>query len=498
MLDPTTTHSPDAYIACIPDDVLHEIFYLVVASSRTLGEYRHTKQNGSGSIMGIALSHVCRYWRTMALSSPQLWTFFHIVAHTKPAMLREFLARSGMAPLTVLFEGPDTYWISVEHMRVNARILAPHAHRIAEFEATKLLQGDARCMLALFTAPAPCLRTLRLHVDEYMSEMEHIPVFAGQMPSLRNVSIDGLSLPWVPYSNLTSLVISHHPAPPLTELVSVLQHCPDLELLVLVLRVVSGDEDVAEPSPIALPRLQRLALEWIGDQHGIMHLLEHLSFPATAATELTFHGERNAPLDLTQHSPALRARVAAIRSAEVCTDDALGQTSVRLSASDTDADADRAFAVEWRWASTAGGAVGGFEHIGLAAVPLPALERLRLRDTGRVRYGAKWARVLPQIPPPVAVAVQLDRATDFVAHAFLAAIRPDAGRVACPRLVHLRIEALWIAPLDVLRDMVATFGLRGAQDVCVCSLHMQGTSQFKRHEGLVAELAGILGTVRLS
>ena len=56
----------------------------------------------------IALTHACRYWRSIILSYPRMWSTIHMKLGN-PAFISECLTRSQKAPLTVLAEFIDPY-----------------------------------------------------------------------------------------------------------------------------------------------------------------------------------------------------------------------------------------------------------------------------------------------------------------------------------------------------------------------------------------------------
>ena len=58
----------------------------------------------NGRLFGVMkLTHVCRRWRSVLISSPVLWTSFHIVK-TAPKFIVECLQRSGTSPIHVSFK----------------------------------------------------------------------------------------------------------------------------------------------------------------------------------------------------------------------------------------------------------------------------------------------------------------------------------------------------------------------------------------------------------
>jgi len=81
----------------LPPEILTRILYLAVDH----GSEEHAEQI-------IPLTHVCRYWRTLLLSYPRIWSTLRMKPGN-PSVISEWLARSQNVPLTVLAEFTDTY-----------------------------------------------------------------------------------------------------------------------------------------------------------------------------------------------------------------------------------------------------------------------------------------------------------------------------------------------------------------------------------------------------
>ena len=97
------------YIGRIPDDVLYKIFHLVqeddpvefllLQGGLTLWEYKLQRSQGSSPI--VIVSHVCRYWRTVAINCPSLW--YNIPDFLPEEMAVLCMKRSAPAPVTLHF-----------------------------------------------------------------------------------------------------------------------------------------------------------------------------------------------------------------------------------------------------------------------------------------------------------------------------------------------------------------------------------------------------------
>ncbi|KAJ7728937.1 hypothetical protein DFH07DRAFT_850643 [Mycena maculata] len=150
----------------LPQDVLGEIFKLLLPP------------NGRSSITvtrvdsPLQLSHVCRDWRSLALSMPSLWAGMDIVVDTAPRdpatyvnrvndALKAWLSRSGLLPLSI-----SIIWTS---------------------------QGFGSCSLLMETLKAVSLRWRHMRFslpsyDFFFSPLRHIA--PKDVPVLRSVVID--------------------------------------------------------------------------------------------------------------------------------------------------------------------------------------------------------------------------------------------------------------------------------------------------------------------
>lgn len=85
-------------INCLPVEILMSIYKLALPPDPEFT----TSDNGRVFCV-MKLTHVCRRWRSVLISSPALWTSFHIVK-TAPKFIAECLRRSGMLSIHVSFE----------------------------------------------------------------------------------------------------------------------------------------------------------------------------------------------------------------------------------------------------------------------------------------------------------------------------------------------------------------------------------------------------------
>ncbi|KAJ7253544.1 hypothetical protein C8J57DRAFT_1659707, partial [Mycena rebaudengoi] len=108
------TEFVDAHMALVsparrlPDDVIREIFMASLPANRNCAI--------SAKESPLLLCTVCQSWRSLALSTPQLWTSIHIVAPSSDKTeimintVHSWLARSGALPLSISLTVSRSTW----------------------------------------------------------------------------------------------------------------------------------------------------------------------------------------------------------------------------------------------------------------------------------------------------------------------------------------------------------------------------------------------------
>ncbi|KZP26758.1 hypothetical protein FIBSPDRAFT_928435 [Athelia psychrophila] len=233
----------------------------------------------------VVLACVCRRWRDIALSTPQLWTSFHLMLvhstiHHDKRTAKTWPSRSGALPLTIKLgfdQAPWFYKLAPEASDVLA-ILFPHAHRWRKL----ICRLDCE-LLAQFH-----------HVRGHLSSLEHLDFEAtydsgtvtnmidafDQASCLAHLTLNQCSdleeynMPLTPrWQDLKRLDVRFDSS---EELMATLYQCRSLEHLQV--RVPDWDVTVDRP-PLILPRLHTFQLK-IGTSGYAFDLMDDFAFPS--------------------------------------------------------------------------------------------------------------------------------------------------------------------------------------------------------------------------
>ncbi|KAI0630511.1 hypothetical protein C8Q77DRAFT_1133458 [Trametes polyzona] len=290
-------------VARLPPELLSEVFLHVTRDAYAIYQSSNHLHYGAARFYAwVKVSHVCRSWREVALSTPRLWG--HIIL-TKRSVVEDMLLRSKRAPLSLsaaIFSSKD------DRTRVLEQLMQ-ETPRIKELR----LSGPV-CLLqdfcAKLTEPANNLDTLVLsdnasHTYPLLSNNAlSQTVFPGKLPYLRTLEIRGLVFDWtVPVLSptLTRLVLvgrmdSQSLLGSFNQLLTVLDTMPGLETLVLenaIPRVSSEVTTWSTPQhTIALPQLHELTVH--GQSFDCANLINHLRLSSSTHVKLTCRGSPGA------------------------------------------------------------------------------------------------------------------------------------------------------------------------------------------------------------
>lgn len=239
-----------AYVTRLPCEILAHIFtYIVSKEDSFMGI-----SNPCGAPACLAVTHVCKYWRQVALGCPTLWSF---IDGTSAQWLAIMLERSKKVALVVIYNDPkplrqcDFEQILSQLPRIKFLQLCP-----SPSEVDRILD----CLSSL---PAPLLHTFKFVVfgDPTFARPISDTIFQGEAPQLRSVQLVQCCFSWTSciFSGLHSLHIGSSPKrSPLSQILSALRRMPELEVLTLEPQSFKHADALFVQVP--LPRLRRIEL----------------------------------------------------------------------------------------------------------------------------------------------------------------------------------------------------------------------------------------------
>ncbi|KAJ7585416.1 hypothetical protein C8J56DRAFT_862002 [Mycena floridula] len=327
---------PQSPMDRVPNELWSTIFEFAVERDGTI-------QDVEPCSLPLAISHVSRRWRKIALATGSLWTNIILTFPTSPAQQTKaatWISRSRTYPLDIYldFRDPDWAWDD-EHahafrwqdMEIVLRFLLPHVKRWRRFD----LLTDTWSPIFTFlwyskqVTSAPKLEHLRLsrcnaffadkNVVFFPSHLKRpVPLFGGiELEALRHVSLVGVHVDW-PQSalhNLLSLELKYHAKevmPTLQTFVHIINSCPCLETLTIlgwgprfdVGNPHDDDKTAQLQYSIILPRLTKLSFGFIDVEYAV-RLLFMFSLPGLQHLSLEDISKSLGSTDLLDAAPIL-------------------------------------------------------------------------------------------------------------------------------------------------------------------------------------------------
>lgn len=343
----------------LPPEVLSTIFATITEHPSPLAPVWRAS---AGPAAWLVVLRVCRYWRTLALSTPRLWTYIRIasVRDDDPAGLaRRSLTLSHAAPLSVHVHNPRAHRCSAVYNEMLGQM-----HRVRELYISGVQSPED---LADFTVLlAPMLGTFVVHLAPrlgHQTTIEHLEVrphgdddwheypealledelpalFSSHTPRLAYLAIEKFRI--TPrdigaFSHLRCLWLRPHTCTlprDLTLLLDLLNTNPALEDLVIegaelatpvppnphhvhapVLSANEGTRRALSRSlrRVSLPRLRRVVFTE-SDAGFVALVLAHLALPAHTAMRLASRSTPRGNTPILPQNVSNLANVAGIRA----------------------------------------------------------------------------------------------------------------------------------------------------------------------------------------
>ncbi|KAJ7740462.1 hypothetical protein DFH07DRAFT_839112 [Mycena maculata] len=241
----------------LPDDILREIFMCTFPAN---GQATMNPRDAP-----LLPTHVCRDWRSLALSMPQLWASLDIELAGDQAGIdegvRSWLARSGDLPLSISFV------VSDDCLRTSAPILEAlimYCHRWEHMRFILPSLDSYRPLTLVSPANVPWLKTIVMNpagtwveavaASTSLSFMQATSITGVALMEKSVPPLDAL-LPWAQLSHLS--LIENYIS--LEEALDVLRRCRNLE--VFTARVYDDNTDASvDLEPVSMNNMSKLFL----------------------------------------------------------------------------------------------------------------------------------------------------------------------------------------------------------------------------------------------
>ncbi|KDQ62556.1 hypothetical protein JAAARDRAFT_464053 [Jaapia argillacea MUCL 33604] len=278
-------------IHTLPSEILAQIF--LVAAQRD-------------AMAPMAISHVCSTWRSIALHTPSLWR--RLSLDNRVDMWKERVRRARACTLDVeLFYSPSpngahmpqTHPVDFCNIQWYMHVVTPFIHRWRSLQISFPNYAPFMWNAALSSCcgrggriAAPAIEELSLTYPANDDTKEYT-LFDGFAPRLRNVTVDGIRLTWLPslFQNVTVLRYTHHAFTrghqAISEVLTILQVSSRVEHLELSFperRRPSLPQSFGEPTfnIVSLPYLRHFHISIVTSDipSEMLTLIAHMHFPS--------------------------------------------------------------------------------------------------------------------------------------------------------------------------------------------------------------------------
>ena len=279
-------------ISVLPPEVLARVFHFLVFEDPACSREQNLGR--------IRATHVCRFWRQVALDDSSLWATIFSGFSANPELISEMLARSRSAPLNI-----DIHLDGTSGREV-LRMFPPHLSHTRELRLHGPSMFHTGGIRGIYSREAPALEHFELRVPVKspitLRDLGGTTLFKGRAPRLRTFSLSQVLIPWslIPRGQLTRLKIVLFKEASITDILScgdldqlidLLVNCPGLEVLALGRCLPSQLAQFPHDQTIHLPCLSRLFL--VGSSSRITNLMKMLKLPSSTRLHLRCTSENS-------------------------------------------------------------------------------------------------------------------------------------------------------------------------------------------------------------
>ncbi|TDL18092.1 hypothetical protein BD410DRAFT_509110 [Rickenella mellea] len=264
----------------------------------------------------VLATHVCRFWREIALADPSLWVYIS-VSSSHHNHVESFLARSKTASLAiqVQFNGRTPYRHRPGQFSTALAAVTRHRNQIRSLSLIIQPTNDDTELEALFswigpngggfTTP-PFLEALVLSSQHVSRRFPHRILLAPLPSTLKILDISDFTFPLdkVPPDQLEELYLRcplRADGNPTARIFEILRRSPGLRIAHLNLSKMGHGDVLASEVVIPLPQLQRLVLEFSSSYSSMTRdFVEMLDIPADTCCDFTIRADYYTPSMILQ------------------------------------------------------------------------------------------------------------------------------------------------------------------------------------------------------
>lgn len=254
------------------------------------------------------LTLVSRLWHDIMETTPQVWTF--LSTRFPPKYTPMAIRKSKTAGLTIT-QSHLFFDLTSDNPNALARQALVEIYRWHLVDLT--MNSPDEDMLKALEHPASRIASFRLWIKDAVAIIWPINLFAGHAPLLRSVALIDVPIAWNlwDFQRLwsLSLISTEYMLPSTSELIRILQGCPDLETL----HLEATDSSPTERHIIRIPLLKLRSLKLIYLPPAMLHsVLESIHAPRCSTLQFRCNFTQGSPGAFLPSHDALSSRFPSI------------------------------------------------------------------------------------------------------------------------------------------------------------------------------------------